>query len=196
MNLDRWFHGIPKRQQRLAAWGVAIGTPLLLAGGIAAAVAGGDDDEAAERRDQTTTSSDRETIRERTATSGQSTTSTTEPPTSSSSTTTTTVRQATTTSAISTTTVRESPVPRSCTDYSADNPGRFTTSPREVCELERSICADFGVAQVADEYGGDPASPLDVAITMAEETYQLAFQASAAQGCIWVSKTGVSTREP
>ena len=187
MNLDRWFPGLPKRQQRFAAWGVVIGAPLLIAGGIAAAMAG-DDQTPTETAGTTTTAS---AIEREGSTTTDETTTTTERPT-----TTTTAKQTTTTTTTPTTTrvpetttttaaAARSPVPRGCRDHSAEDVGKFTTSPREVCELERSICADFGVAKVATEYGADPASPVDVAIALAEATYQFPFQAAATQGCLW-----------
>jgi hypothetical protein len=49
-------------------------------------------------------------------------------------------------------------------------------------ELEFQICKEFGVKEVAKEYGS-PADPIDAAIAVSE-TYQPAFQQAAFEGCL------------
>jgi hypothetical protein len=51
-------------------------------------------------------------------------------------------------------------------------PTGYTALLGEICQLERGTCGEVGMQAVADEYGGEPAVPRDVADTMAKTSYQ------------------------
>jgi hypothetical protein len=55
---------------------------------------------------------------------------------------------------------------------------------RRVYTTEYSNCKTTPIEELAREYGGDPARPLQVALRMEQKTYAAWLQAAAYEGCV------------